>query len=223
MTAPAEKNNLAMLRSLYRNQQYAIGSLYCVLFLLLAACSPSVTPTPFIAPHGPKNTPTTAPTGTPTLPSTPTELVSPTASSTPQDTSTPGPTVEPSETALPSPTLSPTPKSCTDSLKFLADLSFPDDTVVTPGQVLTKQWRVLNDGTCDWDEFYRLKLVDGYPALGAASEMALYPARAGTKTDLSIVFSAPQEAGTYRTVWQASNPQDLPFGAAIYMQVIVRP
>jgi hypothetical protein len=94
---------------------------------------------------------------------------------------------------------------------------------VSPGQAIEKQWLVQNDGSCDWDELYRLKLVDGYPALGAASEMALFPARAGTKTMLSINFTAPLEAGTYRTVWQATNPQGIAFGAAIYMEVIVRP
>ena len=121
------------------------------------------------------------------------------------------------------PTTSPTPRSCTDSLKFQADLTYPDGTLVKPGQALQKQWRILNDGTCDWDGTYLLEPVTGYPSLGAASPMALYPARAGTKFTLSIDFTAPAEAGTYRTVWQAVNPQGLAFGEQIYMEVVVKP
>ena len=209
--------------AIYRNPQYAICSLYCVLFLFLSACAPAATPTPFIAPHGPRSSPTPLPTGTSTPEPSPFTQPTATVTLTPQDTPTTGPSATNTETPAASATLSPTPTNCTDSLKFQADLTYPDDTVVKPGQALQKQWRILNDGTCNWDATYLLKLVDGYPAMGAASPMALYPARAGTKFTLSLNFTAPSDAGTYRTVWQAVNPQGVAFGEQIYMQVIVKP
>jgi hypothetical protein len=82
---------------------------------------------------------------------------------------------------------------------------------------------VQNQGTCDWDSRYRLKLVNGFPALGAPEEMALFPARAGTQAILTIKFTAPQEPGSYHTYWQAYNPAGSPFGEAIYMVILVQP
>jgi len=120
--------------------------------------------------------------------------------------------------------LSPFPtSSCTDSIKFLADVNYPDGTIVAPGANIEKRWRVKNTGTCDWGSAYRLKLVDGYPSLGAPGEMALYPARAGTQAIISIHFTAPLEPGTYNTYWQAYNPASIAFNEPIYMLVIVQP
>ena len=196
----------------------------------MTACSPTATPTPFIAPHSPKITPTESAaifiesaTPEPILTEVPTATTSP----APQISLTPLPdtpiavTDTPGLTPISTP--SPTPPTCTDSLKYQADINFPDGSVVLPGQAVQKQWHVLNDGTCDWDNRYHLKLVEGYPAMGAAAEMALFPARAKAKGIISINFIAPLQSGTYRTVWQASNPEGVAFGEQIYMEIIVRP
>jgi hypothetical protein len=100
------------------------------------------------------------------------------------------------------------------------DLSIPDGTLVTPGQRLDKRWRVENNGTCNWDERYRVKLIAG-PPLGAPEEQALYPARAGTQAEVRILFTAPQETGTYRSAWQAFSPDGLPFGDPFFIEVTV--
>ena len=73
---------------------------------------------------------------------------------------------------------------------------------MAPGSTLDKQWLVQNSGDCNWDARYRLRLISG-DALGAATEQALYPARAGTQATLRILFTAPQEAGDYVSEWQA--------------------
>jgi len=83
-----------------------------------------------------------------------------------------------------------------------------------------KQWRVQNDGSCDWDDRYRLKLVTGDP-LGLPAEMPLYPARAGAEAIIQMTLIAPQEAGTYHTVWQAYNPDGVIFGQPIYVEIVV--
>lgn len=86
---------------------------------------------------------------------------------------------------------------------------------------MEKQWRVENNGSCNWDARYRLKLMDGYIPLNATGEQALYPARAGTQATLTINFIAPLEAGTYRTAWQAYSPDGTAFGDAVYLEIIV--
>ncbi len=109
---------------------------------------------------------------------------------------------------------------CENNLRYLEDLSLPDGSLVSPGETLDKRWRVENNGTCNWDRRYRLKLIAG-PSLGASEEQALYPARAGTQADLRILFTAPQEAGTYRSAWQAFSPEGQPFGDPIFIEVVV--
>lgn len=115
--------------------------------------------------------------------------------------------------------VTPTPL-CENNLRYIEDLSLPDGSLVPPGEGLDKRWRVENSGTCNWDERYRIKLIAG-PALGAPSEQALYPARAGTQAELRILFVAPREAGTYRSAWQAFSPEGQPFGDPVFIEVVV--
>jgi hypothetical protein len=101
-------------------------------------------------------------------------------------------------------------------------VTYPDDTTVQPGQSIDKQWSVQNSGTCDWDARYTLRNING-ETLGAPAEIPLYPARAGAQVILRIVFLAPSAAGTYRSEWQAINPDGEAFGDSVYIQLIVSP
>jgi len=67
-----------------------------------------------------------------------------------------------------------------------------------------------------------LRLIAG-EALGAPTEQALYPARAGAQATLRILFRAPSEPGTYHSAWQAYNPQGEAFGDPIYIEIVVSP
>lgn len=109
---------------------------------------------------------------------------------------------------------------CTNDLRFIEDLTFPDGTAVAPGGTVDKRWLVENSGTCNWDEFYRLRMIEG-PSLGAATEQALYPARGGAQAVIRIVFSAPLEPGAYRSAWQAHTPRGQPFGDVFYLAITV--
>jgi hypothetical protein len=137
--------------------------------------------------------------------------------------------VAPATTVTPAPTLTPTltptpiivsPTPCTDDLSFVQDVTVPDGTSVTPGERVDKQWLVTNSGTCNWDASYRLKLITG-DAMGAPTEQALYPARAGTQATLRIVFTAPAQAGNYASAWQAVAPDGTTFGQALTIQINV--
>ncbi len=110
---------------------------------------------------------------------------------------------------------------CMDGLRFLGDLTVPDGTIVQPGEAIDKQWLVQNDGTCNWDVRYRLRLTGG-PNLGAEAEQALYPARGGAQVALRILFTAPLEPGTYQSAWQAYDPRGQPFGDAVFISIVVK-
>lgn len=198
-----------MQPSKIRNSQYGIRNACCVfLLLLLTACLPQAAPTPFIPPTRAETGPTEAVNIAFASP-TAIEIALPTASATPR----PSPTPE-------EPTATP-PPPCVPSLRYLGDITYPDGTLVSPGQRIQKQWQVENNGSCDWQAGYRLKLVGGFP-LGVFGEVALYPARAGSQAIIEITFTAPPAPGPYRSAWQAFDSNGNPFGDVVYMEVMVQ-
>jgi hypothetical protein len=182
-------------------RQRGYGIVGVALALAFVGCSPVSTPTYFIPP---------------------TEGLHPSATGTAR-----GPGAQPAPSmAQPVivPTLilaTPTPP-CTNGLTYDQDLTIPDGSNMAPGQGIDKEWQVTNSGTCNWDERYRLKLVGG-DAMGANPLQPLYPARAGTKVTLRVIFTAPQTAGLYQCQWQAVDPDSQPFGDAFYMSIAVSP
>jgi hypothetical protein len=131
--------------------------------------------------------------------------------------STPTPVQDQASTLAALPTPIP---PCADGLRYIEDLSIPDGSQVSSGEKLDKRWSVENNGTCNWDKDYRLKLVAG-PELGTSVEQALYPARSGSLATIRIIFTAPNEPGVYRSAWQAFNPDGQPFGDPVFIEIQV--
>lgn len=138
----------------------------------------------------------------------------------------PQPVVQPTATAantsipiqiLPTPT-----PQCEDNLSFVADVTVPDGTEVIAGSQVDKRWQVANSGSCNWDQRYTIRYIAG-DVLGAQPEYVLYPARSGTQATLRILFTAPLEAGSYRSAWQAYSSDETPFGDPIFMEIEVVP
>ena len=165
-------------------------------FLLLSACSPTPTPTPF-----------RPPTAQPPL-IEPTFIINPTQPIVIVE-STPLPTIIPTAN----------PEECLNNLTFLSDLTIPDNTSIAYGATIDKQWIVENSGTCHWSSDYRLKHIGG-AALNAPEEIALYPARAGTQATIQILFTAPFTDGEYESAWQAADAQGIAFGDPIFIRII---
>lgn len=148
-------------------------------------------------------------------------FISPKLDNPPTDQSlTSLPPVFPTQTTQPYPTN--TAINCTDNLLYLDDLTVPDWTNIKPETEIDKQWQVENNGTCNWDFRYRLRLISG-DRLGVETERSLFPARAGTKAVIQITFTSPLTEGTYQSVWQAYNPSNQPFGDPISILIVVTP
>jgi len=136
------------------------------------------------------------------------------------------PTLSPersSPTPLETPTQTPLPteeEPCENNLAFVDDVTIPDDTIVAPGQEIEKIWLVENNGTCNWEIDYTLRMVDGL-AMGASSIQALRPTVSGKQVEISILFTAPTDAGRAFSQWQAHDPEGNPFGDEFFVQVIV--
>jgi len=173
--------------------------LISICLLLASSCSSLATETPFIPPTG------QAPLIEPAL------IINP----TPQ-------TVQIQASPIPTIIIPPTvdPKNCINNLTFIEDITIPDNTYITYGSVIDKQWLVQNSGTCHWSSGYRLLHIGG-AELGAPEGIALYPARSNTQATLQITFTAPFTDGTYESAWQAFDPAGLPFGDPIYIRILV--
>jgi hypothetical protein len=116
----------------------------------------------------------------------------------------------------------PTPTiACDSDLKFIADVTIPDGLQVEPGAAVDKRWEVDNTGSCHWDERFSLVRIEG-PDLSVDAKQALFPARSGTQATLQIIFYAPAEPGTYRSVWQAAGPDGSLFGDRFYVEFVVK-
>jgi len=165
--------------------------LYAVLAVYLAACAGPQRPIPQTA--APFVPPTAAPT-TPAAAPTPTS---------PAGTST-----------------APEPTDCTNDLRFVADETIPDGTVVPPRATLIKAWRVRNAGTCPWGPGYTLRFVAG-ERMDADEEQVLFPAPPGHEVLIKVHFRAPQEPGVYQSTWQAFDPQGQPFGDPVFLIIEV--
>ena len=166
--------------------------------LLACACSPASTATPFRPPT------LQAPLIEPTLIINPTKAIIVVQS-------TPLPTILPTVDA----------EECFSNLTFVEDITIPDNSFVTLGSKIDKQWLVENSGTCHWNSDYRLKHIGG-AVLDAPEEIALYPARAGTQTTIQILFTAPFTDGVYESAWQAHDPDGIAFGDPIYVRIVVQ-
>jgi hypothetical protein len=169
------------------------------LVLFISACTPQPTAVPFIPPSDQTQV-ATEPVAVYSPPPLPTTVAN-----------------------SPVPTNIPSPASnlCINNLRFVEDVSYPDGTVVRPGERIEKVWKVENNGTCAWDSKYRMRLVSG-DQLGAPAELALYPARPGTQAELRIIFIAPLENRQYQSTWQAYDPNGNIFGDPFYINIIVQ-
>ncbi|MCH8342167.1 MAG: hypothetical protein IIA51_11520 [Chloroflexi bacterium] len=112
--------------------------------------------------------------------------------------------------------------SCVNDARFVEDLTIPDGYEAKPGEVLDKQWGVLNSGSCDWGAGYRLIRIDD-GLLEAPGELALYPARAGETGVWSVQVIAPDQPGDQFASWQAQSPDGAFFGDPVFVFIEIGP
>jgi len=126
-------------------------------------------------------------------------MPSPTTSAT----STLPPGVTPSATA--------TPRPC-NLVKFIKDVTFPDNTEVAPNTEFTKVWRVKNEGTCTWTTLYGLAFVGG-DEMGAPDYVPLPTSVApGEEVDISVQLKSPLDPGTFRGEYKLRDADEKQFG-----------
>ena len=133
----------------------------------------------------------------------------------PAGTSVAGPTTAAAPTLAPTVDLT----GCQPSLAYVNDLTIPDGTSIAAGDLFTKTWSVLNDGTCPWGPGLRLQFVDGTP-LGLTDSVALPAAEPGDTVAISVPMRAPSSLGSHRSNWRLS-ANDSFYGTTLFALVEV--
>ena len=103
---------------------------------------------------------------------------------------------------------------------YVADVTFPDDTAVTPGQTFTKTWKLQNTGSCPWATTYKVSFVSGNAMGGVATPLTVTVAP-GASGDVSVAMTAPATAGDAIGYWILTNESGQNFGSSFYVKVKV--
>ncbi len=209
---------------------YSIAGLLLALGLFATACSTPAstlstapTPTPLAAPSI-ASIPPLSPEATAT--STTSSVGSPTASSADSPTApatSSGPTAAPTSaptvaapTAPAAANTTPAPATaCTNVASFVTDVSLPDNSSVTPGQAMSKIWRLRNRGTCAWGAGYTFSFVGGQ-AMTSTTSVAVPDTAPAATADIQVPMTAPTTPGTYRGYWQMHDSSGKAFGPQVW-------
>ncbi len=160
-------------------------------------------------------TPTATKTMTPTATLTPTATMTPTA--TRPVTVFSSPTFEVLNTAE-------LPLSAKDDIKDVSDVTIPDDTVLEPGQLFIKSWRMTNNGENTWENGTKLMMEANYnmgmPEVVKAVFIKandwidftpggwgsrIHNVGPGMEADLAVILKAPTEPGAYQIHFRLVN------------------
>lgn len=166
--------------------------------------------------------PTEAPTQTPYVLIATTE-VPPTQTAV---SSSPTPTIQPSVTASLTPTATAIP--C-NRAEYVADINFPDGSLVLPGADFTKTWKLRNTGSCTWTSSYKLVFAHG-DRMNAPDWVKLTSSTVppGGTVNVSVDLTAPSSEGTYQADFRLRGSDGSDFGigytgmGTFYVQITVK-
>jgi hypothetical protein len=105
-----------------------------------------------------------------------------------------------------------TPVTRCDWADFVADVTYPDGSVIGRSEPFTKVWRLQNIGTCSWTTSYALVFVDG-DAMNAAATIPLPgTVSPGQTIDIPINLISPNRDGRYKGFFKLRNASGVLFG-----------
>lgn len=109
-------------------------------------------------------------------------------------------------------TSTPAADAC-DWAQFVGDVTVADGSLLAPGAIFKKTWRLKNIGTCTWTPDYALAFVSGAP-MGtlAVTRLSRY-VNPGDMVDISVQLTAPTAPGGYQGNWMLRNASGTLFGA----------
>ena len=175
-------------------------------------------------------------TSTPTL--IPTATIKPTETMTP--TLTPRPLINYSSPTFEVLETQSLPISAGDSINQVSDVTIPDDTVLQPGQLFIKSWRMTNSGDSTWEDGTKLMMDTTFDTEMPTVVKAIfvkendwidftpggwgtrvYNVGPGTKVDLAVILRAPLQAGSYQIQFRLVNSKGEIVNTPFWMRFFV--
>jgi hypothetical protein len=109
---------------------------------------------------------------------------------------------------------------CQPAVKYVADVTVPDNSKFEKGAAFTKTWRVKNSGTCDWPADTVLAFASGNK-LGAPDSVPVGVVKAGETKDISVNMKAPnQDAANITGKWQIKSGNKTSTGDPLTVVII---
>ena len=126
---------------------------------------------------------------------------------------------------------------CNNKIRSIEDVTFPDGSIVAPGETFRKTWKMKNGGTCVWDENYLVSFFYG-DDLGFDGTAQIWPAGTDTRPTsgpkyqvnrnkkiyvnpgdtvyVSIDLKAPTTPGMYESYYKLRDNYGYEFGFGSY-------
>jgi uncharacterized protein YkwD len=98
-------------------------------------------------------------------------------------------------------------------------VTFPDGSLVEPGQHFTKTWQIRNEGTCDWHGYSLI--YAGGDAMSASMSTLIQDVKAKAYTNISIDLVAPSRGGLDTGYWEFKNAAGQTFGVGSGAQGLI--
>jgi len=183
-----------------RKQTLYITSIFILALFLLTACNGTAVAEPTPTVDTASIIATSIAQTMQAMVETQTAAVTATPASTATPVSLPSPTV--AAVSLPTATIQSVQLPTNCLIAGLVSETIPDGTVIQKGATFTKEWRIINGGTCTWNTSYKLVFESG-DLLGAASKAVnlTQSVSPGTSTTVSIKMTAPNTDGSYTGYW----------------------
>lgn len=106
-------------------------------------------------------------------------------------------------------------------MRFVSDVTVPDNTQMAPGQAFTKTWKVRNTGSCAWEAGFKFAFTGG-DAMNGATYTLPSSVPANTEIDISVAMVAPtNKTGAIRGNWRMSTAAGQFFGDEVYVIIVV--
>ncbi len=92
------------------------------------------------------------------------------------------------------------------------DVTIPDDSLFLPGKSFSKTWRLVNAGSCTWDDSYSVVWFSGDDLGVVRAQLFNTVVPPGKSVDVTVDLVAPKSPGAYQSNWKLRNNKDVLFG-----------
>uniref|UniRef100_A0AC35U620 BTB domain-containing protein n=1 Tax=Rhabditophanes sp. KR3021 TaxID=114890 RepID=A0AC35U620_9BILA len=105
-------------------------------------------------------------------------------------------------------------------MTFVKDITIGEGESVQPNSTIVKTWQVLNSGTHDWPENFKLKFLDG-DDMGFQKTINLPAVEIGKYLNINLDIHTGPEQKIYCSRWRIHDNMELPFGDMIWCVIPV--